>query len=133
MKLECTIWWCQFGCNNPLAQQFTDRFGWSVKIKSIQEKLPVCKCVGSFINWETPFADVNESNFSPSEILMSSDHQHGVFALKSPVITDKNGVIFLCAQKSLNTSQKWIKFTIILYRGFLYYEHYHPFTIIIHF
>ena len=132
MKLEWTIWWCQFGCNNPLTRQFTDRFGWSVKIKSIQEKLLVCKCVGSFINWETPFADVNESNFSPSEVLMSSDQQYHVLALKSPVTTDKNG-FFYVTQKSLNTSQKWIKFTIILARGTVYHGHYHPFIIIIHF
>ena len=48
----------------------------------MQEELLVCKCVGSFINWETPFADVNESNFSPSEVLMSSDHQYDDLALK---------------------------------------------------
>ena len=100
MKLEWTIWWWQFGCNDAWTPEFTDRLGWSVKIKSIQEELLVCKCVGSFINWETPFADVNESNFSPSEVLMSSDHQHDVLALKSPVITDKNGLIFLSRSKA---------------------------------
>ena len=45
-------------------------------------------------------ADVNESNFSPSEALMSSDHQHDVLALKSPVITDKNGLFFFMSLKS---------------------------------
>ena len=54
---------------------------------------------GSFINWETPFADANESSFSPSEVLMSSDHKHNVLALKLPVIADKNGLIFLCRSK----------------------------------
>ena len=65
----------------------------------MQEELLVCKCVGSFINWGTPFADVNESNFSPSEVLISSDHQHDILALKSSAITDKNGLIFLCRAK----------------------------------
>ena len=114
LKPEWTIWWWQFGCNDAWTPEFTDKFGWSVKIKSIQEELLVCKCVGSFINWETPFADVNESNFSPSEVLRSSDHQYDDLALKSPVITDKNGLdFFYVAQMSLNTSQKSIKFTII--------------------
>ena len=48
----------------------------------MQEELLVCKCVGPFIDWETPFADVTESNFSPSEVLMSSDHQYDDLALK---------------------------------------------------
>ena len=59
------------------------------KDESVQEELLVCEYVGSFINWETSFLDVNESNFYPSEILMSSDHQYGDLALKSPVNTDK--------------------------------------------
>ena len=50
--------------------------------------MPVCKCVGSFNNWETPFADVNESNLSCSEVLISSEHQYDDVALKSPAITN---------------------------------------------
>ena len=100
-------------------------------IKSIQEELLACKCVGSFINWETPFVDVNESDFSPSEVLMSSDHQYDNLALKSPVITDINGLVFFyVAQKSLNTFQNWIKFTITLARGTVNYGYYHLFIII---
>ena len=134
LKLEWTIWQWQFGCNDAWTPEFTDNFGWSLKIKSIQKELLVCKCVGSFINWETPFGDVNERNFSLSESLMSSDHQHDVLPLKSPVITNKNGLVFsYVAQKSLSTSQKWIKFTVILVKGTVYYGHYHPFIIIIHF
>ena len=49
LKLEWTIWWWQFGCNNAWTPEFTDRFGWWVKIKSIQEELLACICVGSFI------------------------------------------------------------------------------------
>ena len=82
MKLEWTIWRWQFGCNDVWTPEFTDKLGWSVKIKLIQEELLFCKCVGSFINWETPLADVNESNFSPSEVLMSSDHQYVDLAIE---------------------------------------------------
>ena len=89
MKLEWTIWWWHFGYNDAWTPEFTDNFGWSIKIKSIQEELLVCKWVGSFINWENPFADVNESNFSHSEVLMSSDQHHDVLALKLSVIKVK--------------------------------------------
>ena len=30
---------------------------------------------------------------------MSSDHQYDNLALKSPVITDENGLVFLCCSK----------------------------------
>ena len=99
----------------------------------MQEELLVCTCVGSFINWETPFADANESNFSLSEILMSLDHQHDGLALKSPEITDENGLVFLCRSKVSQHFSKWFKFNIILARRTVYYGHYHPFIIIIHF
>ena len=68
----------------------------------MQEELLVCKCVGSFINWETPFADVNESNFSPSEVLMSSDHQYDDLVVKSTVITNKNGLDSFMLLESLS-------------------------------
>ena len=103
LKPEWTIWWWQFGCDDAWAPEFVDRFGWSVNIKPIQEELLVCKCVGSFVNWETPFADANESNFSPCKVLMSSGYQHDVLALKSPVITDKNGLICSMLLKNLST------------------------------
>ena len=45
--------------------EFTDKFGWSVKIKSVHEELFVCICVGLFLNWENPFVDVSENNFDP--------------------------------------------------------------------
>ena len=63
-----------------------------MKIKSIQEELFVSTCVCSFINWEKPFADVNENNFDPSVEWISFDHHAGDLALKSPVITAKEGL-----------------------------------------
>lgn len=46
--------------------------------------------VGSFINWGKPFEDVSESNFDPSVILISLEHQEDDLVLKSPVIIDKD-------------------------------------------
>ena len=63
----------------------------------MQEELPVCICVGSFINWENPSEEVNENNFDPSVVSMSLDHHEEDLALKSPVITDKNGLRFYVA------------------------------------
>ena len=98
--------------------EFTDNFGWSVKIKSIQEELLVCKCVGSFINWETPFADINESNFSPSKVLMSSDRQHVVLALKSSAITEKHGLVFFMTLSLCHTMTRTLS-PFYYYNSFL--------------
>ena len=63
--------------------ELTDRFGWSVNIKSMQEELCLYIWVGSFIVCWNPLQDVNESNSVPSVVLMSSDHQEVGLALKS--------------------------------------------------
>ena len=39
LKLECTIWSWQFGWRDAWTPGLTDKFGWSVKPKSIQEEL----------------------------------------------------------------------------------------------
>ena len=57
----------------------------------MQEELLVCICVGSFINLGNPFEEVSENNFDPSVASMSLDYHEEDLALKSPVITDKNG------------------------------------------
>ena len=62
----------------------------------MQEELLVCICVGSFINWGNPFEEVSD-NFDPSVVTMSLDHHEEDLALKSPVITDKNGLRFYVA------------------------------------
>ena len=71
--------------------ELTDGFGWSVKIKSIQEELWFFIWVGSFIICRNPLQDVNESNFVPSVVLMSSNHQEEELTLKSPVTKVKYG------------------------------------------
>ena len=49
-------------------------------------------CVGLLINWEKPFEDVNESNFEPSVVWTFLVHHARDLALKSPVITVKDGL-----------------------------------------
>ena len=79
--------------------EFTDRFGWSVKIKSVQEESLVFVCVGSFINWGNPFEEVSENNFNPSVVLIFLGHDEEHFALKSLVITSGDGLHLLMPQK----------------------------------
>ena len=84
----------------------TDRFGWSVKIKSIQVELLVCICVGSLINWGNPLEEVSENNFDHSVVLMSLSHHEEDLALKSPLITDKDGLCLLMSLKSFSKLDK---------------------------
>ena len=65
----------------------------------MQEDLLVCICVGSFINWESPFEQVSENNFDPSVVSMSLDHHEEDLALKSLVITDEMVYARLCRLK----------------------------------
>ena len=88
-----TIW--QFWCKNELTPKFTDKFVWSVKIKSMQEDLFAKICVGSLINWKKPFEDANESNFESSLVWIPFVHHRGDLALKPPVITAKDGLHLL--------------------------------------
>ena len=79
----------------------TDKFTWSVNVKLIQEELLAWICVGSFINWEKPFEDVNVNNFNPSLVFISSDHQEEHLELKSPLITDKDGLRLIISFKTI--------------------------------
>ena len=99
-KLERPIMWWQLGCNDKWTPEFTDRFGWTIKIKSIYEELLVCICVGSFIIWENPFEEVNENKFVHPVLLMPLGHREEDLALKSPVITHKDGLRLLMSLKS---------------------------------
>ena len=58
-------------------------------------------CVGSYINWEKSFEDVNENNFNPFLVFISSDHQEEHLELKSPVVTDKDGLQLFISFKSI--------------------------------
>ena len=77
-----------------------DKFRWSIKTKSVQEKLFAWMCVGSWINWEKPFEGVSENKFNPSVILISLDHQEEHLELMSPVTTGKDGLLLLMSFKN---------------------------------
>ena len=96
------MWRWQFGCKDAWTPEFTDRFGWLVKIKLVQKELLVCISVGSSINWANLFEEVCENNFDPSVVSISLDHHEEDLALKSPVITDKNGLCLFMLLKSFS-------------------------------
>ena len=102
LKLECTISWWQFGQRDTWKPELTDKFGWSVKTKSIQEELFAWMCVGSWINWEKPFEDISEKKNKPSAVLISLDHQEEHLQLNSPVTTDKDGLLLFMSFKSFD-------------------------------
>ena len=90
-----TILWWQFGCKDAWAPVVTDQFGWSVKIKSLHEKLFVCICGGSLRKpiWWSKW--VKFLSFCCIDVLT---HHEEDLALKSPVITNK--VLFYLIQAS---------------------------------
>ena len=59
-------------------------------------------CFGSFISWENLLEDVSESNFNSSVVSLSLDHQTEDLGLKSPVITDKDGLLLLMPFKKFS-------------------------------
>ena len=94
-----TIWRLQFRYKDEWDPEFTDRFGWFVNIKLIQEELFVWIWVGSYFNWEKPFEDANEYKCDTSIVLMSLHHHEEDLALKSPVTTDIDGMRLLMLLK----------------------------------
>ena len=84
------IWWWQFRCKDEWTPEFTDKFGWFVSIKSIQEDLFIWIWTGSFINWRKPFAEVDEYKCDPSIMFMLLHHHEKDLALTSPVTADKD-------------------------------------------
>ena len=118
LKLECTIWWWQFGWRDAWSAELTDKFGWPVKSESMQEEIFAWMCVFSWINWVKPFEDVRENKFNPFVVaLISLDHQEEHLELKSPVTTDKDGLRLFMSFKSFWKLDENVKFIIILTRG----------------
>ena len=83
-----------------------DMFGWSVKIRSIQEELFFCIWVGSFISCWNPSEEVYANNLVPPVVLVSLDHQEDDLALISPVITDKYSLRFFISIISFSKLDK---------------------------
>ena len=72
----------------------------------MQEELFVCICVRPFINWGNPFEEVGVNNFDPSVVSMSLDYHEEDLPLKSPVITEKNGLRSFMWLKSFSKKDK---------------------------
>ena len=71
-------------------------------------------CVGSFIICESPNWEVRKSSSEPSKLVISLEHQSLDLALKSPIITVKNGLPHNNASKfnfrfDLNIATLWEK------------------------
>ena len=109
-------WW-QFGFNDEWTPESIERHGFSVKIRSIQEVVFVCICVGLFISWENPFEEDNASNFDPSLVLISLDYQDRHLALKSPVITDNSRLWLFISLTSFPRLEKNESILLLLWLG----------------
>ena len=85
------------GCNVECTPDSITKFGFDVKIKSIQEEESATRCVGSLIsccnpNWEV-IASILESSYDVSSPL----NQRLDFILKSPRTMVKNGLFAVTA------------------------------------
>lgn len=96
---------------------FADRFGCSEKIKSIQEELIVRIYVGSSVNRENLFQEVNENYFDTSVVLMPLCHQEEDVALKSPLITHKDGLRLMMSFKSFSKLDKSKSNSLLFWLG----------------
>ena len=92
LKVQCMIWWWQLECNDALTPLLVTKIGWSVKVKSMQEELFLWICAGSFIIWWKPFGVLNKNFFSPSNGSLSLHHQKDDLVLKSPHMTENDGL-----------------------------------------
>ena len=66
--------------------QLTTKFGWSVKIKSVQELDWGSRCAGSDISWWKLYKEIWVSTYVPSAVILCFFHQDDDLALKSPRI-----------------------------------------------
>ena len=84
----------------------TTKPGWSVKIRSMQDREFHNIWVGSDINWWKPWAKTKESNLVPSIVVESPDHHDFEWALKSTKMTVKTGWKIWTSSKSFSKFDK---------------------------
>ena len=72
--LEKVIWSWQLGYKEGWTPLSATKFGWSVKIRSMQDDEFGRRCVGSDINWCNPHDFVSDSSWAPSWDVISSHH-----------------------------------------------------------
>ena len=101
-------------CKEELTPEFPNKFVWFVNIKSMQEEVFVWIWVGSFINWEKPFEDVDEYKCDPSVVFISWHHHEEDLALKSAVTIDKDSLpLFISLKRFSKLGQNnsdWLLF-----------------------
>ena len=85
LSLQCVMWWWHLEFKEYVPQ-LTTTFGWSVKIKSVQELEWDSTSVGSDITSWKLRKDVSASKYVPSIVVLSSFNQDEDLVLKSPRI-----------------------------------------------
>ena len=89
LSLQYVIWWWQFLCRVGWTPLLTSKPGWSVKIRSMQDREFCNIWVGSDISWWKPRVETKGSNLVPSIVVESPDHHGFDQTLKSPKMTLK--------------------------------------------
>ena len=95
-----TIWWWQFGCSDRWMPGRITKLGWDVKIRSMQEAELLKICVGSFIIWLS--LEFAISILNPSKAVISFWYQNCILALKSPITTIRNRLLFTMCSKLIS-------------------------------
>ena len=89
LHLQQVIQWWHLGCKERWTPPSTIKFGWSVKIRSIQDDEFGRRCVESDINCCNPYGIASDSVWGPLRDVISSHHHDLDLALKSPSIKHK--------------------------------------------
>ena len=108
-----------FGNKEACVPQLTTTFGWSVKIKSIQELDWGSRCVGSDTSWWKLCKDVRASKCIPSAVVLSFFHQDNDLALKSPKIIVNKELDEAVLLKSLSKSDRKFSNSALSWLGVL--------------
>ena len=109
------LWW-HFSKSDISLRKLLIKLGFDVKIRSIQDKESLVKCVGWLISWLYPAVRVMMFILCPSRFCLSNFHHFVDVALKSPVIIEQarhQSWIFdknksKSVQKLSNSSQPWL-------------------------
>ena len=87
------IWWSQFECKEACTLESITILGWDVNVKPMQDLDLSTICVASFIICESPNWKVRKSSSELSKLVISMEHQSLDLALKSTIVTVRNGLL----------------------------------------
>ena len=90
-KFAYLIWWWQFECKEACTLESITILGWDVNIKSIQDLELSCIYISYFIICESLNWEVRKSSSEPWKLVISIERQSLDLALKSPIMTVRNG------------------------------------------